>query len=100
MQTEQIQARGKTWQSLQSAVAITSLLVFLLACALMNKHVAMPVIAGVTAVLYFASTAAFWLKKSSARSGLIIFSARWCLFSRQTTCKALRFPQFFRDILM
>ncbi|MFD2021899.1 hypothetical protein ACFSKS_11540 [Pseudocitrobacter faecalis] len=38
------------------------MLVFLLACALMNKHVAMPVIAGVTAVLYFASTAAFWLK--------------------------------------
>ncbi|MER1977789.1 hypothetical protein [Pseudocitrobacter faecalis] len=95
MQTEQIQARGKTWQSLQSAVAITSLLVFLLACALMNKHVAIPVIAGVTAVLYFASTAAFWLKKSSARSGLIIFLCSMVFILATNNLQGIALPAIF-----
>ena len=95
MQTEQIQARGKAWQSLQPALAITSLLVFLFACALTDKHAAMSAIAGVTAVLYFASTFAFWSKKSSARSGVIIFLCSMMFLLATNNLKGIVLPAIF-----
>lgn len=95
MQTEQIQVRSKAWQSLNSALTITSLLVFMLACALMNKHAAMSVIAGVTAILYFASTSAFWLKKSSARSGVIIFLCSMVFVFSTNNLQGIALPEIF-----
>lgn len=95
MQTEQIQARGTAWQSLQSTLAITSLMVFLFACALTEKFEWMSAIAVVTIVLYFASTFAFWSKKSSARSGVIIFLGSMIFILATNTLKGIALPAVF-----
>ena len=75
MQTEQIQTHGNLWQNLQSSMIVISLGVFLASCVLAGKYPVMSVFALVASILYILSTFSFWWKKSSARSGILIFIA-------------------------
>lgn len=75
MQTEQIQTHGNLWQNLQSSMIVISLGVFLVSCVLAGKYPVMPAFALVASILYILSTFSFWWKKSSARSGILIFLA-------------------------
>ncbi|MBJ8367260.1 hypothetical protein [Citrobacter cronae] len=75
MQTEQIQTHGNLWQNLQSSMIVISLGVFLASCVLAGKYPVMSVFALVASILYILSTFSFWRKKSSARSGILIFIA-------------------------
>lgn len=75
MQTEQIQTHGNLWQNLQSSMIVISLGVFLASCGLAGKYPVMSAFALVASILYILSTFSFWWKKSSARSGILIFIA-------------------------
>lgn len=75
MQTEQIQTHGNLWQNLQSSMIVISLGVFLVSCVLAGKYPVMSAFALVASILYILSTFSFWWKKSSARSGILIFIA-------------------------
>lgn len=75
MQTEQIQTHGNFWQNLQSSMIVISLGVFLVSCVLAGKYPVMSAFALVASILYILSTFSFWWKKSSARSGILIFLA-------------------------
>lgn len=75
MQTEQIQTHGNLWQNLQSSMIVISLGVFLASCVLAGKYPVMSAFALVASILYILSTFSFWWKKSSARSGILIFLA-------------------------
>ncbi|MEE7569447.1 hypothetical protein [Citrobacter werkmanii] len=75
MQTEQIQTHGNLWQNLQSSMIVISLGVFLASCVLACKYPVMSAFALVASILYILSTFSFWWKKSSARSGILIFLA-------------------------
>lgn len=75
MQTEQIQTHGNLWQNLQSSMIVISLSVFLASCVLAGKYPVMSAFALVASILYILSTFSFWWKKSSARSGILIFLA-------------------------
>ncbi|TKU80059.1 hypothetical protein [Citrobacter sp. wls708] len=75
MQTEQIQTHGNLWQNLQSSMIVISLGVFLASCVLAGKYPVMSAFALVASILYILSTFPFWWKKSSARSGILIFIA-------------------------
>lgn len=75
MQTEQIQTHGNLWQNLQSSMIVISLGVFLASCVLAGKYPVMSAFALVASILYILSTFSFWWKKSSARSGILIFIA-------------------------
>ncbi|EGT0668143.1 hypothetical protein JAG28_003529 [Citrobacter werkmanii] len=75
MQTEQIQTHGNLWQNLQSSMIVISLGVFLVSCVLAGKYPVMSAFALVASILYILSTFSFWCKKSSARSGILIFLA-------------------------
>ncbi|BBV31307.1 hypothetical protein [Citrobacter werkmanii] len=75
MQTEQIQTHGNLWQNLQSSMIMISLGVFLASCVLAGKYPVMSAFALVASILYILSTFSFWWKKSSARSGILIFIA-------------------------
>ena len=75
MQTEQIQTHGNLWQNLQSSMIVISLGVFLASCVLAGKYPVMSTFALVASILYILSTFSFWWKKSSARSGILIFIA-------------------------
>lgn len=75
MQTEQIQTHGNLWQNLQSSMIVILLGVFLASCVLAGKYPVMSVFALVASILYILSTFSFWWKKSSARSGILIFIA-------------------------
>ncbi|MFI7809155.1 hypothetical protein [Citrobacter werkmanii] len=75
MQTEQIQTHGNLWQNLQSSMIVISLGVFLASCVLAGKYPLMSALALVASILYILSTFSFWWKKSSARSGILIFLA-------------------------
>lgn len=75
MQTEQIQTHGNLWQNLQSSMIVISLGAFLASCVLAGKYPVMSAFALVASILYILSTFSFWWKKSSARSGILIFIA-------------------------
>ncbi|WP_069323335.1 hypothetical protein [Citrobacter sp. CFSAN044567] len=75
MQNEQIQTHGNLWQNLQSSMIVISLGVFLASCVLAGKYPVMSAFALVASILYILSTFSFWWKKSSARSGILIFIA-------------------------
>lgn len=75
MQTEQIQTHGNLWQNLQSSMIVISLGVFLASCVLAGKYPVMSAFALVASILYILSIFSFWWKKSSARSGILIFLA-------------------------
>ncbi|MDU1877581.1 MULTISPECIES: hypothetical protein [Citrobacter] len=75
MQAEQIQAHGNLWQNLQSSMIVISLGVFLASCVLAEKYPVMSAFALVASIMYILLTFSFWWKKSSARSGILIFIA-------------------------
>lgn len=75
MQAEQIQAHGNLWQNLQSSMIVISLGVFLASCVLAGKYPVMSAFALVASIMYILLTFSFWWKKSSARSGILIFIA-------------------------
>lgn len=75
MQAEQIQAHGNLWQNLQSSMIVISLGVFLASCVLAEKYPVMSAFVLVASIMYILLTFSFWWKKSSARSGILIFIA-------------------------
>lgn len=79
MQPQHIRLLYSVRQRLALPLAAVSLMVLLLACTLMTSISGLQTVAFTAVVAYLLSTVAFWWKKTSARSGLIIFT--FCLLA-------------------